>query len=308
MWRIIVNRLAFGVAIVLLITIVVFGLSRAAGDPRNIYLDEYATPEAWDAWGERMGLDKPLYVQYGVWLWDVLQGDFGESLYYNIPSIRLVGERVPNTVQLGGVAFGVAILIGIPMGVISAVRRGTIVDYAVRGFALLGQSVPVFWIALMMILVFSLQLGWLPSSRNEGWNHFIMPAIALGWLPAAGLMRITRGAMLNILDSEYIKLARAKGVNSGSIVWVHGFRNAIIPPLTVAALIFAAFLTRHRRHRNRLRVARRRKARSPIDQEQRLPGAQRHRHSVLVVLHNSQSGGRPAVRRVRPAHTTRLSH
>ncbi|MYA60478.1 MAG: ABC transporter permease [Chloroflexi bacterium] len=243
MWRIIVNRLAFGAAIVLLITIVVFGLSRAAGDPRNIYLDEYATPEAWDAWGERMGLDKPLYVQYAVWLWDALRGDFGESLYYDVPSIRLVRERVPNTVQLGGVAFGVAILIGVPMGVISAVRRGTIIDYAVRGFALLGQSVPVFWIALMMILIFSLQLGWLPSSRNEGWNHFIMPAIALGWLPAAGLMRITRGAMLNILDSEYIKLARAKGVNSGRIVWVHGFRNAIIPPLTVAALIFAAFLT-----------------------------------------------------------------
>ncbi len=243
MWRIIVNRLAFGAAIVLLITIVVFGLSRAAGDPRNIYLDEYATPEAWDAWGERMGLDKPLYVQYGVWLWDVLQGDFGESLYYNIPSIRLVGERVPNTVQLGGVAFGVAILIGIPMGVISAVKRGSIVDYGVRGFALLGQSVPVFWIGIMMILVFSLQLGWLPSSRNEGWNHFIMPAIALGWLPAAGLMRITRGAMLNVLDSEYIKLARAKGVSYGKIVWIHGFRNAIIPPLTVAALIFAAFLT-----------------------------------------------------------------
>ena len=106
MWRIIVNRLAFGVAIVLLITIVVFGLSRAAGDPRNIYLDEYATPEAWDAWGERMGLDKPLYVQYGVWLWDTLQGDFGESLYYDVPSLRLVRERVPNTLQLGGVAFG----------------------------------------------------------------------------------------------------------------------------------------------------------------------------------------------------------
>ena len=101
MWRIIVNRLAFGVAIVLLITIVVFGLSRAAGDPRNIYLDEYATPEAWDAWGERMGLDEPLYVQYGVWLWATLQGDFGESLFYNVPSIRLVKERVPNSLAIG---------------------------------------------------------------------------------------------------------------------------------------------------------------------------------------------------------------
>ena len=160
-----------------------------------------------------------------------------------MPSSRLVAERLPNTLQLGAVAFLVSILIGIPLGIVSAVARGSFVDYLARGFALLGQALPVFWIGLMMILIFAAQLQWLPSSRKEGWDHFIMPAIALGWLPAAGLLRITRGAMLNILDSEYVKLARAKGVSRVRIVWVHAFRNAIIAPLTLAALILAAFLT-----------------------------------------------------------------
>ena len=243
MLKLVANRVLWGIAVALLISVVIFGLSRAAGDPRNIYLDEYATPEAWDAWGERMGLNRPLVVQYFVWLGQVLRGDFGQSLYYDVPSIRLVMERLPNTLQLGAAAFIVSIVIGIPLGIVSAVSRGSFVDYIARGFALLGQALPVFWIGLMMILIFAAQLQWLPSSRKEGWDHFIMPAIALGWLPAAGLLRITRGAMLNILDSEYVKLARAKGVSRIRIIWIHAFRNAIIAPLTLAALILAAFLT-----------------------------------------------------------------
>ena len=243
MLKLVANRVLWGIAVALLISVVIFGLSRAAGDPRNIYLDEYATPEAWDAWGERMGLNRPLVVQYFVWLGQVVRGDFGQSLYYDVPSIRLVMERLPNTLQLGAAAFIVSIVIGIPLGIVSAVSRGSFVDYIARGFALLGQALPVFWIGLMMILIFAAQLQWLPSSRKEGWDHFIMPAIALGWLPAAGLLRITRGAMLNILDSEYVKLARAKGVSRLRIIWIHAFRNAIIAPLTLAALILAAFLT-----------------------------------------------------------------
>ena len=241
--KLVANRVLWGIAVALLISVVIFGLSRAAGDPRNIYLDEYATPEAWDAWGERMGLNRPLVVQYFVWLGQVVRGDFGQSLYYDVPSIRLVMERLPNTLQLGAAAFIVSIVIGIPLGIVSAVSRGSFIDYIARGFALLGQALPVFWIGLMMILIFAAQLQWLPSSRKEGWDHFIMPAIALGWLPAAGLLRITRGAMLNILDSEYVKLARAKGVSRLRIIWIHAFRNAIIAPLTLAALILAAFLT-----------------------------------------------------------------
>lgn len=245
MLKLIGYRLLYGVVIMLLISVVIFGLSRAHGDPRNIYLDEYATPEAWDAWGERMGLNRPLPVQYIVWLGEILRLDFGESLYYDVPSIRLIRERLPNTLQLGSIAFLIALVIGIPSGILSALRRGTISDYSARTFALLGQSLPVFWIGIMMILIFVERLQWLPIVRSEELDLriFILPAIALGWLPAAGLLRITRGAMLNILDSEYIKLARAKGVVNARIVWVHAFRNAVIPPLTVAALILAAFLT-----------------------------------------------------------------
>ena len=245
MLKLIGYRLLYGVLVVALISVVIFALSRAHGDPRNIYLDEYATPEAWDAWGVRMGLDKPLYVQYLVWIRNALQLDFGQSLYYDVPSSRLITERVPNSLQLGGVAFLVAMLIGIPLGVFSAIKRGTFSDYVARTFALTGQSLPVFWIGIMMILIFVEKLQWLPIVRNEEMDYrlLILPAVALGWLPAAGLLRITRGAMLNILDSEYIKLARAKGVANNKIIWTHAFRNALIPPLTVAALILAAFLT-----------------------------------------------------------------
>ncbi len=245
MLKLVGYRILYGVLIVALISVVIFALSRAHGDPRNIYLDEYATPEAWDAWGERMGLNEPLYVQYLVWIWDALQFDFGQSLYYDVPSIRLITERVPNSLQLGGIAFLVALIIGIPLGIFSALKRGTFADYVARTFALFGQSLPVFWIGIMMILIFVEKLQWLPIVRGEEMDYrlLILPAAALGWLPAAGLLRITRGAMLNILDSEYIKLARAKGVANNRVIWYHAFRNALIPPLTVAALILAAFLT-----------------------------------------------------------------
>ena len=129
------------------------------------------------------------------------------------------------------------------MGVLSAVKRGTFVDYFARWFALLGQAMPVFWVALMAILIFSVELGWLPTSRKGGPDSYIMPALCLGWLPAAALLRITRGSMLEILDSEFIKLARAKGVSPVVIIWKHAFRNALIAPVTLAAIIIASFLT-----------------------------------------------------------------
>ena len=241
--RFVVRRLLFGIVVIWLIGIFVFALSRAAGDPRNLYLDEYATQEQWDAWGERMGLDKPLYVQYGRWFGNVMRGKFETSLHFRRDPISVFWEHFGVTAQLGAGAFGVAIFIGIPVGVISAVKRGNRIDYVTRFVALLGQAMPVFWIGLLMIMIFSVQLRWLPTSGAESWRHFVLPTVALGWLPAASLMRITRSAMLNILDSEYIKLARAKGASSKRVIWVHAFRNALIAPLTLSALILAAFLT-----------------------------------------------------------------
>jgi len=238
-----VRRISFAALVLLLISVFVFSLSRASGDPRNVYLDEYATDEMYEAWGVKLGLDKPLYIQYLTWLGDVVRADFGESLYHNRPPYDLIKERLPATISLAAIAFCWALLVGIPLGVLSAVKRGTLADYFARGFALLGQAMPVFWVALMAILIFAVELGWLPTSRRGGLNSYIMPALCLGWLPAAALLRITRGSMLEILDGEFIKLARAKGVSPTVVIWKHAFRNALIAPVTLAAIIIASFLT-----------------------------------------------------------------
>ena len=218
-------------------------MSRVAGDPRNLYLDEQVSQETYEKWGEDLGLDKPVIIQYFIWAGKALQGDFGRSLFYKVNALEVVLERVPATIQLGTVAFVISMLIGIPLGVVSAVTRGSTVDLFARGFALFGQALPVFWIGIMLILIFAVQLHWFPTSRRDGLDHFVLPTIALGWAPAAILVRITRSAMLEVLDSEYIKLARAKGVTSNRVIWVHALRNALIPPLTVAGLILAGFLT-----------------------------------------------------------------
>ena len=238
-----VRRISFAALVLLLISIFVFSLSRASGDPRNLYLDEYATDEMYEAWGIKLGLDKPLYIQYLTWLKDVMKADFGESLYHNREPYDLIKERLPATISLAAIAFCWALLVGIPLGVLSAVKRGTFLDYFARGFALLGQAMPVFWVALMSILIFSVELGWLPTSRRGGIDSYIMPALCLGWLPAAALLRITRGSMLEILDGEFVKLARAKGVSPIGVIWKHAFRNALIAPVTMAAIIIASFLT-----------------------------------------------------------------
>jgi peptide/nickel transport system permease protein len=243
MIRFIAFRALYGLVVLWLITVFVFSMSRAAGDPRNIYLDEYITQEMWDAWGERMGLDKPLVVQYSIWLGDVLVGDFGESLHHGKSPLELILSRIPASAQLAGIAFLFSISVGIPLGVISAVKRGGVIDYSARLFALLGQAMPVFWVALMAILIFAVGLDWVPTSRRGGLDHFILPALTLGWYPAAGLLRLTRGSMLEILDAEFIKLARAKGVPQWKVIWKHALRNALIAPVTLAAVILASFLT-----------------------------------------------------------------
>ncbi len=227
------------------LTILVFSLSHATGDPRYLYMTQYTrtTSEAWEAQGKAMGLDKPLIVQYIIWVGKALRGDFGTSVYYQRNSREMIIESLPATLQLSGISFVAAMLLGIPLGVLSAVKRSTAWDYIGRSFALLGQSVPPFWIAIVLVLIFSVQLDWLPTSRRGDWQHYVLPVATLGWLPAAGLLRLTRSSMLEVLDSEFVKLARAKGVSSGAIVWKHAFRNALIAPLTYAMILLAGFMT-----------------------------------------------------------------
>ena len=231
------------IAVVVLVTLFVFVLSRASGDPRTVFMNEYTTQEQWDKWGEEWGLDKPVIVQYWIWLKEAAQGNLGNSLRENRPVLEVILERIPATLELAAGSFIFAIVVGIPGGVISAVNRGSALDYFGRVFALIGQALPPFWLGIMLILIFSVELNLLPTGRRGGIDHFILPCITLGWLTASGLLRIVRSSMLEVMDSEYIKLARAKGVSNSIVVWKHAFRNALIAPLTMAALIFVAFLT-----------------------------------------------------------------
>ena len=229
---------------ILLTTVFTFALSRAAGDPRYLYLNEYTTPAVWEQWGELMGLNKPYYLQYLDWLRDAARLDFGDSLAQKRPVTELIFNRMPATIRLAAAGFAFALLVGIPLGVLSAVKRSSAGDYAGRIFALIGQSTPPFVLAVVLIIIFAVEFGWLPTSRQDhGLRSYILPSITLGWAPAAGLLRLTRSAMLEVLDSEYVKMARAKGLTGTAVIWKHAFRNSLIAPLTYSSLLLAGFVT-----------------------------------------------------------------
>jgi peptide/nickel transport system permease protein len=197
----------------------------------------------WDEWGVKYGLDKPVVVQYFVFLGKIARGDLDRSFREQRPVIDLIVEKVPNTLQLGLAAFILSNLIAIPLGVLSAVKRGSVWDYAGRSLAVLGQSMPPFWLGLMLILLFSVELGWLPTSRKGGIDHFVLPVITLGSLSLAGNLRLVRSSMLEVLDTEYVKMARAKGVAGWKVIWKHALRNALITPITHAGILFVGLIT-----------------------------------------------------------------
>ena len=239
----IARRFIYGLAVILLVSFFIFAMSRMAGDPRDLYVDEYTTAESYAAMGRAMGLDKPLVIQYLVWFGNALTGDFGRSLFVRTSALGVITERIPATMQLTVGAFIFALITGIPLGVVSAVRRGTVWDYIGRTFALYGQALPAFWLGVMLILIFAVELNWLPTSKRGDWTHYVLPSVTLGWGSAAAFVRLTRSAMLEILDSEFVKFARAKGVANQKIIWKHSFKNALIAPLTYAGILLAAFLT-----------------------------------------------------------------
>ena len=248
------RRALFAVITVFAATLIVFTVSRLVGDPLQFLIrpEGYGvSPEALAAISKKIGLDRPLAIQYLIWIGGVLRGDFGKSLLTEKPVINIFLEKAPPTIQLAGVAWILATLIGVPVGVISAVNRGGVFDYLGRAFALFGQAIPVFWLGIMAILIFSVILGWFPSGTKgpidasfwEQAKHFVLPATVLGWSGAASYARLTRSAMLEVLDSEFVKMARAKGVVSRKVIWKHAFRNAMIPPITFSALLIAFFLS-----------------------------------------------------------------
>lgn len=244
MARLIVRRIFLGVIALLGAMLILFTLSRVGPDPRYFFIGEDSVgidPETWEEWGKRLNLDKPVPVQFALWVADILTGDFGNSVALQRPVLQVIREKVPNTVQLGIVAWFIGTFAGVPLGVFSATNRGKFMDYVFRAFALFGQSVPIFWFGLMLIFLFAVNLHWLPAgTKGEGLaiRNFVLPAVTLAWYPAASYLRITRTSMLEILDSEFVKFARAKGVAGDIVKWKHAFRNAIIPPLTLSVFVF----------------------------------------------------------------------
>ena len=236
MRRFVLRRLGYALISLFLLSVTIFLLVRVTGDPTVLLVEPGASRADMDALRTELGLDRSLAVQYVSFVRDVVRGDFGRSFYYRTPVLELYLSRLPNSLVLALTAMAFSLILGIPTGILAAVRVGGWWDGAGKVFALLGLSMPSFWTGLLMILFFSVYLGWLPSSGAGSILHVLMPAFALGWYFAAAHMRLTRSSMLEVLGSEYVKLARLKGLPEALVIGKHAFKNALIPVLTLAGI------------------------------------------------------------------------
>lgn len=227
---------------VLGVATITFFIVRLTGDPVTLMLPMDATPEDIARLRAALGLDKPLLVQFVTFISSLLRGDLGDSLRYGMPNLGLVLERLPATVELSVAALVFALLLAFPVGILSATRPGTFVDYVGTFLALIGQAMPVFWLGLMLTLNFSVRLQWFPSFGRGTPAHLVLPTIALGMYSAALITRLLRSGMLEILQHDFIRTARAKGLGSRPIVLKHALRNALIPVLTIIGLQMGALL------------------------------------------------------------------
>jgi ABC-type dipeptide/oligopeptide/nickel transport system permease component len=226
----------------LVVISIVFVLTRMSGNPVHLLLDVNATQRDLDILTRHLGLDKPLPVQYVLYVKNLALGDFGTSVLTRRPVTEHIWERLPATVELGFVAMLLSVLIGIPIGMYSAVHRGSALDGGARVFAVLGQSMPPFWLGLMLILVFGVILGLLPAGGRGGPQHLLLPAFTLGYFTSAAIMRLTRSSMLEVLGTDYVKFARLKGLHEHVVLWKHGLKNALLPVVTFAVMLFVQFL------------------------------------------------------------------
>ena len=240
----ILRRVAQGLLAIFVICTVTFALARVSGDPLNVLLPEEASEEQIELIKAEWGLDKPLHMQYLQYLGKLFRGDLGEAIAWpNSTATELIVQRLPNTVKLSALALIVSGVIAFPVGVLVAIKKDTPFDYGGKLFAILGQSAPTFAVGLILMWIFAVQLNLFPTSGSGGIEYIILPALALGYYNVAALMRLTRSSMLEVLDTEYVKLARIKGVPEWKVVWKHCFRNALIVPLTYFGLIGAVLIT-----------------------------------------------------------------
>ncbi len=232
----ILKRLGLAVLVALTVSFISFSLLFLSGDPAAALAGETASGEDIDAIRRIYGFDRPMLVQYGEWLWQALQGDFGESYYFKLPVSSLIADRLSVTMILGVCGISFALLTAVPLGVAAAIRPNSIIDRIALFLSVAGQAMPSFWFGLILIVLFGIKLRWLPPSGADTWRHFIMPTIVLGYYAMPAIMRLTRAGMLEVLNSDYVRTARAKGAGELRVLFKHALRNAIIPVVSLAAV------------------------------------------------------------------------
>jgi ABC-type dipeptide/oligopeptide/nickel transport system permease component len=242
MQRYIIRRLGRTLIALWGVSTIVFFVLRLSGDPAVLLLPQEASVEDVLRLRQDLGLDDPFLVQYLRFLGSSAQGDFGESLRHREPAMALVVSHLWATVELSLAAFGIALLVAVPIGILAAVKPNSLYDHAVLTLALLGQSAPTFWIGIMLILTFGLGLHWFPIGGRGSWSHLVLPAITLGAFAMASIARLTRSAMLEVIRLDYINTARAKGLRESRVIWKHALKNAAIPVVTIMGLQFGALL------------------------------------------------------------------
>jgi len=243
MRRYILRRLLQGLVLLVLVATIVFFLGRLTGNPVDLMLPEDATPEDRQALTETLGLDGPLHQQFGIFIANALRGDLGQSIRHRQPAVEVFFSRLPNTLMIVPGAMMLAVILAVPLGILSALYRGSIIDRVAGTIAVLGIATPHFWLGILLIYIFSVQLDWLPTSRMGDYRHFVLPTVTLSTFLLAGFMRLIRSSMLEILDSEFVKLARIKGLSETIVVWKHCLRNALIPVLTLWGVFMGGLVT-----------------------------------------------------------------
>jgi ABC-type dipeptide/oligopeptide/nickel transport system permease component len=243
MQRYVLKRIFQSLLTLLVLSMLIFIVCRLTGDPVLLMLPDDASHEDVAQLRTALGLDRPLPVQYWLFLKSAMQGDFGRSIKGQVPVLDLIKERLPHSIRLALVSLLITVVLAFPLGVIAAVKKGIVVDTLANLIAVLRQSLPQFWVGIVLIQVFAVHLRWLPVAGNSSLWHYILPGFTLGWFLVAGIMRLLRSSMLDVLDSEFVKLARIKGVSGWSVVWKHALKNAVIPVLTFAAISLSILIT-----------------------------------------------------------------